>query len=303
MRIATVDTGDGPSVAVIQGSEMVLLDEVLPGAPRDVRTLISEWAEWESAISAATHDEADAAWRSHASVRWLPPVIPGKILCVGSNYHDHVEEMTGPAGLENRPSPFPFSFLKPSTSLVGSGQRVAMPPYGYKLDWEAELAVVIGDPSYASGPDPLRAVFGYTLLNDLSLRDFIPFPHTLGIDVVVSKGFDGAAPIGPWITLAEDVPDAQDLRVQLSINGEMQQDGTTASMIFGIAELIAHYARVLSLEPGDVIATGTPAGVGAARKPPRFLVEGDEVEISIGDLGSLRTSIVAGAEKNLLALG
>jgi 2-keto-4-pentenoate hydratase/2-oxohepta-3-ene-1,7-dioic acid hydratase in catechol pathway len=212
--------------------------------------------------------------------------------------------MAGPAGLDIRPAPFPFSFLKPSTALVGSGHSVSLPSYGVQLDWEAELAVIIGDASQAAGADPLAAVFGYTILNDLSLRDFVPFPHTLGLDAVVSKGFDGAAPIGPWITLAADVPDPQGLAIQLAINGELQQDGSTASMIFGVADMIRHYARVLTLEPGDVIATGTPAGVGAARTPPRWLNAGDFIEIRIGNLGVLETTIAArrtGATVDLLS--
>jgi 2-keto-4-pentenoate hydratase/2-oxohepta-3-ene-1,7-dioic acid hydratase in catechol pathway len=196
--------------------------------------------------------------------------------------------------------PFPFSFLKPTTSLAGSGATVVRPAYGRALDWEAELAVVIGDGSAASGPDPLAAVFGYTIVNELSLRDFYPFPHVLGLDAVVSKGFDGAAPMGPWITLAEDVPDPQSLAIKLTLNGEVMQDSSTAKMIFSVRDLIAHYGRVLTLEPGDVLATGTPSGVGAGRRPPRFLRGGDDVEVCIGDLGCLRTTISEPAGDDLL---
>jgi 2-keto-4-pentenoate hydratase/2-oxohepta-3-ene-1,7-dioic acid hydratase in catechol pathway len=226
-------------------------------------------------------------------VRWCPPLRPGKLLCVGANYHDHVAEMDGPAGLTTPPAPFPFSFLKPSSALVGHDREVAIPAYGRKLDWEAELAVVIGDGAAAGGADPLAAVFGYTILNDLSLRDFLPFPHALGLDAVASKGFDGAAPMGPWIAHAEPRDDPSALGVKLLVNGELMQDGSTANMIFNVAELIAHFARVLTLEPGDVIATGTPAGVGAGRTPQRFLSPGDRVEARIEGLGSLETTITA----------
>ena len=268
------------------------LRELLDDEPPDrLIELVRDWSRHREALRSAYTTVADRDLRPLEAATWLPPLRPGKILCVGSNYHDHVAEMTGPAGLSVRPQPFPFTFLKPSTSLAGSGAEVRRPSYGHKLDWEAELAVVVGDPSLLGGDDPLRAVFGYAILNDLSLRDFIPFPHTLGLDAVVSKGFDGAAPFGPWITLAEDVPDPQELQIGLSVNGEVMQNGTTENMIFDVRQLLEHYAGVLTLEPGDVIATGTPAGVGAARSPQRFLAAGDRVEASISGLGTLVTLI------------
>ena len=293
--VATVEIDGTPTVAA------VVADGVVPLGTEaaDVLTLVRDWPSWEPRLRDLARASAVVGFDA---VRWLPPLVPRKLLCVGSNYHDHVAEMTGPAGLEDRPAPFPYSFLKPDTTLVGSGATVARPGYGHKLDWEAELAVVIGDPAHAAGDDPLRAVFGYTILNDLSLRDFLPFPHTLGLDAVVSKGFDGAAPIGPWITPAADVPDPQNMPIRLRINGELQQDSSTANMIFGIAELVRHYARVMTLLPGDVIATGTPAGVGAGRQPPRFLVAGDRIEITIGDLGTLRTAITAPVREESLDL-
>jgi 2-keto-4-pentenoate hydratase/2-oxohepta-3-ene-1,7-dioic acid hydratase in catechol pathway len=239
-------------------------------------------------------DELDLSKFPHAAdLTWLAPLQPGKVLCVGSNYWDHVAEMAGPAGVATGEFPFPYSFLKPRNTLVGSGQEVAYPTYGERLDWEAELGVVIGKPDAASGPEPLDAVFGYTIVNDLSLRDFIPFPHALGLDALVSKGFDGAAPVGPWITPAEYVTDPQNLAIKLSIDGQTMQSSSTAKMIFGVSELIAHYARVLTLEPGDLIVTGTPAGVGAARNPPRYLSPGESVEASVEGLGVLRTPIAA----------
>jgi 2,4-didehydro-3-deoxy-L-rhamnonate hydrolase len=295
--IAMVEIDGEPTLTVVVPEGVIPLAELLAGAPADTLALIAEWRRWEPELRAIGQDSGRpaAAAVSREDVAWLPPLMPHKLLCVGSNYHDHVAEMTGPANLEDRPAPFPFSFLKPETTLVGSGRAVTRPSYGRKLDWEAELAVIIGEPTHALSDDPLRAVFGYTILNDLSLRDFLPFPHTLGLDAVVSKGFDGAAPMGPWITVASDVPDPQNLPIRLRINGELRQDGTTANMIFGVADLVRHYARVMTLQPGDVIATGTPAGVGAGRKPPRFLTPGDVIEIQIGNLGTLRTTIDAPA--------
>jgi 2,4-diketo-3-deoxy-L-fuconate hydrolase len=178
---------------------------------------------------------------------------------------------------------------------------VALPVFGEKLDWEAELGIVIGRPELAAS-DPLRAVFGYTILNDLSLRDFVaPFPHPLGLDAVISKGFDGATPLGPWITLAQHAGDPASLAIELRVNGEVRQHSSTEQMIFGVAELVAYYGGVLTLQAGDVIATGTPAGVGAGMQPPRFLRVGDEIEIEIETLGAQRTMIgpMAGAPRRL----
>lgn len=304
IRVGAVDDRGTERVVLVLDQGVLFLDEVVAGAPGDVRQLIGEWDRWrDEVLAVAEHavSAAQGALFAATDARWVAPVTSRKLLCVGANYSDHVAEMEGPAGLASRPAPFAYSFLKPPTALSGSGRPVAHPSYGRKLDWEAELAVVIGDASAASGSDPLAAVFGYTILNDLSLRDFIPFPHALGLDAIVSKGFDGAAPMGPWITLAHDVPDPQALPIELRINGQLMQDSSTANMIFGVRELIAHYARVLSLEPGDVIATGTPAGVGAARQPPRYLRPGDEIEVLIGELGCLQTTITAPKADDLLA--
>jgi 2,4-didehydro-3-deoxy-L-rhamnonate hydrolase len=301
VQIGTVeDEGAARAVLVLAGG-VCFLDEAVPGAPPDVRALIASWDHWgDKVLAVARSTASEPALLPIDQLSWLAPLIPRTLLCVGSNYHDHVAEMDGPAGLTSRPAPFPYSFLKPITALAGSGQSVTHPSYGRKLDWEFELAVVIGDPSAGAGPDPLDAVFGYTILNDLSLRDFIPFPHALGLDALVSKGFDGAAPLGPWITLAADVPDPRALGIQLSVNGELMQDSSTAQMIFDVSALIAHYARVLTMAPGDVIATGTPAGVGAARRPPRFLSTGDEIEARIDGLGALTTTIAAPLADNPL---
>jgi 2,4-didehydro-3-deoxy-L-rhamnonate hydrolase len=292
LRLGTVEHDEAERVVLVRDDGLVFLDEELPGAPSDVRRLIADWPRWRHDVLCVAASARGGG--GHESLSWCPPLMPRKLLCVGTNYADHVAEMAGPAGISNRPAPFAFSFLKPpSTSLVGSGRPVPRPSHGRLLDWEAELGVIVGDPSAAAGPEPLDAVFGYTIVNDLSLRDFIPFPHALGLDAVVSKGFDGAAPIGPWITPAEAVGDPQSLPIELRVNGEVMQRSSTAHMIFSVRELVAHYACVLTLEPGDVIATGTPAGVGAARRPPRYLEPGDLIEARIGDLGVLETTIAA----------
>jgi 2,4-diketo-3-deoxy-L-fuconate hydrolase len=288
--IGLVHDGRTPRVVLIGGDgELRYLDRVAADAPTDPRALIAGWQHWAERLGEADLPAGDEPTADGA--RWLAPVTPRKLLCVGANYHDHIAEMDAALGLHTSEPPFPFSFLKPPTALAGSGAAIAHPAYGRQLDWEVELAVVIGDAAAAAGPDPMRAVFGYTILNDLSLRDFVPFVHALGLDAVVSKGFDGAAPMGPWITLAEHVPDPGRLTIALSINGELMQDSSTAELIFDVPALVAHYARVLTLEPGDVIATGTPAGVGAGRHPERYLTPGDRIEARIQGLGTLQTTI------------
>lgn len=294
VRVGTVEDRRGSRPVVVVDDGLCFLDEIVPDTFGDVRGLIAAWERrGEETLDAARAAASEGRLAAATDVSWLPPLIPRKLLCVGANYHDHVAEMDRAVGLTTPPPPFPYTFLKPPTALVGSDREVAHPSYARKLDWEVELAVVIGDPRAASGPEPLEAVFGYTILNDLSLRDFLPFPHALGLDAVVSKGFDGGAPAGPCITLAADVPDPQALGIELSVNGEIMQSSSTTQMIFSVRELIAHYARVLTLEPGDLIATGTPAGVGAAREPPRFLSSGDVVQARIEGLGCLTTTIVA----------
>jgi 2,4-didehydro-3-deoxy-L-rhamnonate hydrolase len=289
LRIGALEDGGRRRTVLIADDGIRFLDTAVADAPDDVRQLIAGWERWAEPVRDAARAGRPALAVDEA--RWLAPVNPRKLLCVGANYHDHIAEMDAALGLHTPPAPFPYTFLKPPTALTGSGRPVPHPAYGHKLDWEVELAVVIGNPTPALGPAPLDAVFGYTIINDLSLRDFLPFPHALGLDALVSKGFDGAAPMGPWITLAADVPDPSDLPIRLSVNGEIMQNGSTSQMVFDVPALVAHYARVLTLEPGDVIATGTPAGVGAARHPPRFLAPGDQIEARIGGLGTLRTTI------------
>ena len=288
-RLATVTVSGERRVAVAIDGVVVDLAAALPDAPTTVVALIAAWDAWSERIAAL-----DASAPTCRFDAFAPPVDAGKVICVGANYYDHVAEMAGPAGLAITDDPFPFGFLKPGTALAGHDEPVYLPSWAHKVDWEAELALVIGPP-VADDADPLDAVFGYTITNDLSARDFLPFPHALGLDALVSKGFDGAAPIGPWITPAAAVADPADLPVRLTVNGEVMQDSSTAQLIFGLREIVGHYRRVMTLRPGDVIATGTPAGVGAGRRPPRFLAPGDVVEVTIGDLGTLRTPIAAAA--------
>jgi 2,4-didehydro-3-deoxy-L-rhamnonate hydrolase len=293
-RIGVARLGGGAEIVAAYGDRVVSLTAALGWDHASTVELIRRWDELgprlaEMGESAPSVDPEALEWES--------PIMPSKLLCVGANYSDHLAEMERAGAPRIEATAFPFSFLKPpTTALVGSGTKVAIPGFGTKLDWEAELAVVIGDPEIARS-DPLGAIFGYSVLNELSLRDFVaPFPHPLGLDAVISKGWDGSAPMGPWITLAGAAGDPAAMPIELRVNGEVKQRSSTEKMVFSVAEMVSFYARVLTLEVGDVIATGTPAGVGAGMQPPEFLAPGDVVEAEIGTLGILRTPIAAPRE-------
>jgi 2-keto-4-pentenoate hydratase/2-oxohepta-3-ene-1,7-dioic acid hydratase in catechol pathway len=285
---------DGNERVVVQGSDGVHATT----EPVTMIDVITDWPRWRSELEGLAESSPVT---DLASLRWLAPVRPEKLICVGTNYRDHVAEMEAAGAPPARANVWPYGFFKsPSTSLVGHDASVALPSYAEKIDWEVELALVIGDGSKAGGDEPLDAVFGYSVLNDLSVRDFVPFPHALGMDTIVAKGFDGSAPMGPWIVTADEIDDPQNLPLQLRVNGVIKQDSSTSQMIFGLREILAHFARILTLRTGDVIATGTPSGVGIARRPPETLAADDVVEAEIDGIGLLRTTMVQGPDAELL---
>lgn len=261
--------------------------------------LMERWPLWkEQLASIATWIAGDgfaetlSAQVSADQLSWRAPLLyPRKLICIGTNYRDHILEMSGGAGMK-LPS-YPYSFLKPTTNtLIGSGEPFTLPTYAEFTDYEAELAVIIGQRAHnIRSDDALQIVAGYSVFNDLSVRDWITKPAPVGIDWVLSKAFDGSAPMGPFITPAEFVPDPQNLHITLSLNGRVKQDSTTANMVFSVREIIEHLASIMTLEPGDVIATGTPAGVGYARRPREPLQPGDEIVIEIEGLGRLETPV------------
>ena len=299
-RLATVERDGAPLVVVEREGTAIPLEilfdkgelDRLGGAPRDLMPLMEDWPTWSSLLSQRVDRRADFGDTAlpAASLKFLPPIaLPRKLICIGANYHDHIAEMPIPI------SPtYPYSFLMPpSTTLRGSGASVTKPAASEMMDWEAELAVVIGttcrDVPVASA---LNVVAGYSNFNDLSARDWIASRPSIGVDWVKHKCFDGFGPMGPYLVPAEFVGDPQALPVRLSVNGVSKQDSSTAQMVFGVAEIIAHLSSIMTLEPGDVIATGTPAGVGHGRQPPEYLQPGDEIRMEVGNLGELVTPIV-----------
>jgi 2-keto-4-pentenoate hydratase/2-oxohepta-3-ene-1,7-dioic acid hydratase in catechol pathway len=214
----------------------------------------------------------------------LPIDRPGKIVCVGLNYRDHAEEQGAPL------PEAPLLFAKWQNALIGPGDPIVIPSVVTKCDYEAELGVVIGTRVKDASPEnALEAVAGYICVNDVSARDlqFADGQWTRG------KSPDTFCPVGPRMVPRDEIADPQRLAIRAILNGETMQESTTANMVFGVVELIAYITRTITLDPGDLIATGTPAGVGAFRKPPVFMQPGDEITIEIDGLGSLSNPVKA----------
>jgi 2-keto-4-pentenoate hydratase/2-oxohepta-3-ene-1,7-dioic acid hydratase in catechol pathway len=223
-----------------------------------------------------------------ADPEFLAPIVrPSKVLAIGLNYRDHIRE-TNQTEPQN-----PIVFAKFPNAITDPYGRIVMDErLTEQGDYEAELAVVIGRPTKSIGQsEALGCVFGYTVANDVSARDAQKRDGQLDR----SKGFDTFCPIGPWITTADEIPDPQGLAIRSWVNGEPRQDSSTREMIFSVEYLIWYIARGMTFEPGDIILSGTPHGVGFAMKPPRFVVPGDVVECEVAGLGRLRNEVVAPA--------
>lgn len=221
------------------------------------------------------------------AVELLAPIPrPPKLICVGLNYRDHAAE----TGMEIPKRPTIFS--KFSSAITGPGSPIVLPRNSTQPDYEAEFAFVIGPGGRHIAPDDWeKHVFGYTILNDVSARDF----QMATSQWMVGKTFDTFAPMGPHIVTADEIVDPHALDISLRVNGEVLQKSNTRELIFKIPELVAYLSSVMTLEAGDVVSTGTPSGVGFARKPPRYLRAGDEVVISVEGVGELRNPVVAEA--------
>ena len=214
----------------------------------------------------------------------LPIERPQKIICVGLNYRDHAEEQGVPL------PEWPILFAKWPNTLIGPGDPIRLPSISHEVDYEAELGVVIGERVRQASPDTaLEAVRGYLCANDVSGRD-VQFADK---QWVRGKSFDTFCPVGPELVPASDVPDPQTLIIRAILNGQVMQDSTTANMVFGVAEIVAFVSQAITLEPGDLILTGTPAGVGVFRDPKVLLQPGDEITIEIEGLGELTNPVVA----------
>jgi 2-keto-4-pentenoate hydratase/2-oxohepta-3-ene-1,7-dioic acid hydratase in catechol pathway len=263
----------------------------LPVAASGVLELVERWPEVEPALRA--FEPAGAPELPGADLV-LALQFPRKLICAGANYHGHLVEM----GISRPPGARPFFFLKPpTTALIGPGEPIAIPADpAAKVDWEAELAIVIGTAGkHVPEASALAHVAGYAALNDVSLRGphrvRDPIADPFAWDWLASKGADRSAPFGPGVRPAFLVPDPQRLDLRLWVNGDLKQEASTADMIDGVAALVAAASELVTLEPGDVIATGTPHGVGLPRG--EFLRPGDVVELEVADFGRLANPVVA----------
>jgi len=276
MRIAHFETSGVPGIAADEGSGWRGLTQRDGGFPGTLPELIARGAD----LLRAGRNLKQSPTIDLNPVRLLPPVpVPPKILCVGLNYDDHLEE----SGLK-KPA-YPEIFARFATSLIAHQQPIRRPRESIALDYEAELAVVIGKPGRRIPRDrALEHVAGYSLFNDATIRDFqLRTPQW-----TIGKNFDATGAFGPWLVTPEAAPPgAHGLRIQGRLNGQVMQDANTDHLIFSVPALIEMISVAMTLEPGDVIITGTPGGVGAARKPPIFMRPGDVFEVEIEGIGVL----------------
>jgi 2-keto-4-pentenoate hydratase/2-oxohepta-3-ene-1,7-dioic acid hydratase in catechol pathway len=293
-KLATFETAHGPRAGLVLGDRIIDIAEAT--SRREDETVLGLLSQWE-AVQDRLDDIARRPGTPVAQAKLLAPIpVPGTIFCAGANYADHAAEMARRRG--NEPPPDPHSiglrswhFIKASRCVIGPDEVIQLPKTSKKVDWEAELAVVIGRKAKdVPEREALAYVAGYTIANDLSARDLsrreqLPESSSFKNDWVAQKCFDGACPLGPWITPASAVPNPHDLAIKLSINGAVKQDSNTSQMIFTIEEQIADLSARMTLWPGDIILTGTPAGVGVARG--EFLKSGDVIRIEIAGIGEL----------------
>jgi len=267
MRLVTIRTANGTRAGRLEGDQVVELDF------SDVGALL---AGGDAAMRAAA--TADGPRHDYATVD-LAPVIPKppKIICVGQNYMAHIAEMG------SQPPDYPTIFAKYTRALIGPRDDVVLPKVSDNVDWEVELAIVIGkEARHVSGDAAMDAVAGWTILNDVSVRDF----QRRTAQFLQGKTFEKSTPIGPALVTKDEI-DVSDLRLVTEVDGVVMQDSSTADLLFKPVDIIAYLSQIITLEPGDIIATGTPSGVGAGRKPPVWLRPGQTMVTRVEGLGEL----------------
>jgi 2-keto-4-pentenoate hydratase/2-oxohepta-3-ene-1,7-dioic acid hydratase in catechol pathway len=285
MKIVTfrrAGTAPGPGVVVDDG-----IIGLAAAGYSDVLTLIANWDQARPSVEALVREAQSETVTPLKDATLMAPIPrPPKFICVGLNYRDHAIEskMEIPA--------VPTIFNKFPNTVIGPGEQIVLPKNSEKPDYEAEFAFVIGKGGRHVSADNWREhVFGYTIVNDVSARDF----QLQTSQWLMGKTFDSFAPTGPWIVTADEIPDPRALDVRMTISGEVLQNSNTRELIFPVPELIRFLSSVVTLEPGDIVSTGTPSGVGFSHKPPRWLRAGDECVVSVSGIGELRNPVVAEA--------
>ncbi|WP_455661446.1 fumarylacetoacetate hydrolase family protein [Pradoshia sp.] len=281
MKLATVVIEGIETAGVIDGGLFYTMESIrdqVEGIPNDLNTFIEQSSEWLPVL--AELDLTDAEGVAVESLQFASPIRPNKnIFCIGKNYAAHAREFDG------TPPENMIVFTKAPTTVIGHKQPISLhAEVTNELDYEGELAIVIGKKGRAiSREEAEDYIFGYTILNDVTARD-LQAKHQ---QFFLGKSLDGSCPIGPWIVTKDEVGDACDLEIETKVNGEVRQSARTSLFLFPIDEIIATLSKGMTLEPGDIIATGTPAGVGKGFKPPRYLKDGDVIEICVESIGTL----------------
>jgi ureidoglycolate lyase len=275
LAMLTVD-GGAPEVGIVHGDRIARVNAVSPDLPSSIFELIGAWAAVQSELSRAAESAPAVAL---GDVQLLAPISrPGKIMAMGLNYADHVAE----AGLE-RPK-HQVWFCKQTNTVHPPYAPIQIPRVSAAVDYEAELVFVIGKRGrHISREDAPNHIFGYCVGNDVTARDW----QFRTAQWVLGKSFDTHGPIGPWITTADEVGDPHRLGIQSIVNGDVRQSSNTRELIFNVFDQVEHLSQAMTLEPGDIVYSGTPGGVGAAMKPPTYLKSGDVVRCEIDELGAI----------------
>ena len=286
MRLATIATTAGPRAALYHDGSYIDLHATESELPTSVRALLEDGPKFLRA--AADVAEQPKAVRYPSGVKLLPPIPdPPKIVCVGLNYRDHAAESGAPIPKE------PVLFSKFTTALTGHEEAIVLPPVSSEVDYEAELVIVIGKRGrWLSEQAAAEHIAGYTAGHDVSARDWQLKKD--GKQWLAGKTFDTFAPTGPVLVTKDEIPDPHALDISLRLNGETMQQSNTRQMIFTAARIVSYLSQIVTVEPGDLIFTGTPSGVGFTRKPPVFLKGGDVVEVEVEKIGVLRNFVVQG---------
>lgn len=286
MRLVNFEEHGAPRLGILGGDHVTRLIDVAPGLPQELGALLQLGPSVFSQISAALVRHPDCETLPLSSLRLLPPAaVAGKILCLGLNYLDHAAESK-----MDRPQD-PVIFLRTASSLIGHGGAMVCPAISKTLDFEGELVAIIGKRArHVHRSAALEHVAGYSIFNDGSIREY----QRRTTQWTVGKNFDATGAFGPAFVTADELPaGARGLRIETILNGVTMQDANTSDMIFDVAETIAFLSGCMTLEPGDVLVMGTPAGVGAARKPPVWMKPDDVVEVRIERIGTLTNHIAA----------
>jgi acylpyruvate hydrolase len=284
MRLVAFDDKGAAKLGVLTGEAVVDLTRAAPELPRDLVSLIKAGPTAFGAAGEAARKAKAEATRPLSGLRFRPPIEnAGKIVCLGLNYVDHAAE-----GGHAKPD-YPSIFLRCTTSLVAHGEAILRPLVSSQLDYEAELVAVVGRVArHVAARDALSHIAGYSCFNDASVRDY----QRKTSQWTIGKNFDRTGAFGPWFVTADELPPgAAGLSIRSRLNGRVMQDANTSDMIFPVAETVALLSECLTLEPGDLLVMGTPAGVGHARKPPVWMKNGDTIEIEIESIGVLSNPV------------